>query len=86
MEDKRRSERRLEERRSKTIVFFFKSPESILIFPVISFTCDYILKLFSNLICNHFGRHGIFVQMPTHVVYNNEIHFNTTQKLHELDL
>ena len=33
-------------------------PESILIFPVISFTCDCKFKLFSNYFGNHFGRHG----------------------------
>ena len=33
-------------------------PESILFFPVISFTCDCKLKLFSNYFGNHFGRHG----------------------------
>ena len=65
MEDKRRSERRLEERRNRTLQQFriFKititDPESILNFPVISYSCDCKLKLFSNYLGNHFGQHGM---------------------------
>ena len=55
MEDKRRSERRLEERRNRTLKLFrilkitITGPESILFFPVTSFMCDYRTFFFFEL-------------------------------------